>query len=445
MNRLSCWSTCLAFLILASRSSSALLSSKECTDDCPLLVHAYASSPIYTDIDSFTITTSITNLSPHTIKLLDDPRTVISSWATQSFKITKGTHRTYHSSSLSSPGISPLFRGVAVRFLPSSVLHSVNCPTVILAPRETVEVVHEVGKYYDFSQSGPGEYTFAPSDRFFKVVAPGFTAEPLRAKVIPALVFLPAGELRSYKPLSAWSLGGPRLSLPFLRDASTPFTKLDASESDAAPPPNQLDSRAAPSRPIPPSYATSSPNVNANANAGSSTTCSPSQLMQIKSAMRAGADLARKSADHLKVHRKGSDLQTTWYGSFSSDAHKNTLTAFNTLRDLFSVALSSSNFGGGKGPGPEFDCTTCTSPHTYAYVYPSQFPKIFICGLFWDSPATGPGSRADTLIHEGTHFDEVLGTRDTVYGEERCIDLARTDPGEAVWNADNHAFFSVNV
>ncbi|CAE6526718.1 unnamed protein product [Rhizoctonia solani] len=52
---------------------------------------------------------------------------------------------------------------------------------------------------------------------------------------------------------------------------------------------------------------------------------------------------------------------------------------------------------------------------------------------------------ADTIIHEGTHFTQVLGTDDYAYGQSACLSLASSNPTNAVYNADNHAFFSVNA
>ncbi|KAG9126741.1 hypothetical protein FRC07_002148, partial [Ceratobasidium sp. 392] len=51
------------------------------------------------------------------------------------------------------------------------------------------------------------------------------------------------------------------------------------------------------------------------------------------------------------------------------------------------------------------------------------------------APATGTSSKADTLIHEGTHFIQVLGTSDYAYGQARCLSLAESNPTNAIYNA----------
>uniref|UniRef100_A0A0W0FUJ8 Lysine-specific metallo-endopeptidase domain-containing protein n=1 Tax=Moniliophthora roreri TaxID=221103 RepID=A0A0W0FUJ8_MONRR len=64
----------------------------------------------------------------------------------------------------------------------------------------------------------------------------------------------------------------------------------------------------------------------------------------------------------------------------------------------------------------------------------SEILKVVICGTDTTS--------FSTIIHKGTHFPQVLGTDDYTYSESSCKSLARSNPTNAVYNADNHAFFS---
>lgn len=41
-----------------------------------------------------------------------------------------------------------------------------------------------------------------------------------------------------------------------------------------------------------------------------------------------------------------------------------------------------------------------------------------------------------TIVHEATHFRDVLGTRDHGYGVDYCQQFAREDPEKAVENAE---------
>ncbi|UJR18655.1 hypothetical protein I4U23_005563 [Adineta vaga] len=63
---------------------------------------------------------------------------------------------------------------------------------------------------------------------------------------------------------------------------------------------------------------------------------------------------------------------------------------------------------------------------------------IFICPAFWTA------SKAGTLIHEISHFNIVAGTKDNVYGQTGCKNLAIKNPTLAINNADSHAYFAEN-
>ena len=81
----------------------------------------------------------------------------------------------------------------------------------------------------------------------------------------------------------------------------------------------------------------------------------------------------------------------------------------------------------------------------YAYVYPSQPYKIYVCKAFWTAPAIGTDSKAGTLIHEMSHFSVVAGTQDYVYGQAGAKNLALSNPANARMNADNHEYFAENT
>lgn len=316
-------------------------------------------------IDSLQLTTSVVNTGDETITLLKDPRTPLSSWATNTFAVAN------------EDGATPAFTGVKVRYVPETAAALGGDQLTTLAPGEALEVSHEVGKYYNFTSAGEGSYTFEPVN-VFTVVAEDGTLSDIVAETTPATVSL-SGQLASSQPLASSSVGG-------------------ASEK------SKLSKRA--------SYYS----------------CTSTRQTQIASAITTAATYATKSATHLTSNPSGSTLQTTWYGTFASSRYSVTLSSFNTLK----TAPSSWTY----------DCT-CTEAGVYAYVYPDDYGYVYLCAYFWQAPATGSGSRADTIIHEGTHFPEVLGTDDWTYGESSCKSLAISNPAHAVDNADNHAFFSV--
>ncbi|KAL1740844.1 hypothetical protein HDZ31DRAFT_67522 [Schizophyllum fasciatum] len=321
------------------------------------------------DVSDLSVTTKIENTGDETLKLLIDPRSALSSWATNTFTVT-------HADS----GASVDFTGVKVRYTPEAAAQIADAITT-LAPGESIDVAHEVGRYYNFTSAGEGAFHFEPTNLFTAVEADGSLTE-LRAEVAPAAVRL-AGQLATSKALSPSSLGG---------------------AADARFAARGLHKRA--------QYTSS---------------CTSSYRSQTDAAISAASRLASNSISHLEANPSGSTLQTTWYGTFASSRYRATLSAFETL-----VSAPASW---------TYDCS-CTEAGTYAYVYPDSYGEVYLCSYFWQAPSTGSGSRADTIIHEGTHFPEVLGTDDVTYGESSCKALARSNPAQAVNNADNHAFFS---
>jgi len=123
----------------------------------------------------------------------------------------------------------------------------------------------------------------------------------------------------------------------------------------------------------------------------------------------------------------------TWFGACAD-------TRYSTVRNCLSSTITSlqKNY--------PVDCAgpSCTS-NTYAYVYPADSTHVvYVCPYFWRVP-TGNcvmDSQPGTLIHEHTHFNDVCGTRDVTYGQTNCKNLASSNPGSAVTNADNYCFYT---
>jgi len=82
-------------------------------------------------------------------------------------------------------------------------------------------------------------------------------------------------------------------------------------------------------------------------------------------------------------------------------------------------------------------------PNVYAYVYPSDRQHhIYFCGAFWPIKSIGGyDTKAGTILHELSHFDDLAGTDDWSYGVTPCKNLARTNPARAIANADNYEYF----
>jgi peptidyl-Lys metalloendopeptidase len=78
--------------------------------------------------------------------------------------------------------------------------------------------------------------------------------------------------------------------------------------------------------------------------------------------------------------------------------------------------------------------------HAYAHVYPNT-NTVNLDGKFWSAPRDGENSRAGTLVHETTHFNDAGGTDDHAYGPDKCRALAAQYPNKAQNNADNHEYW----
>lgn len=141
-------------------------------------------------------------------------------------------------------------------------------------------------------------------------------------------------------------------------------------------------------------------------------------------------DLREQLKSYLAAGKTGSRY-TWWFGTYSSSRYSTVRTHFNNIYS----ALSSQAY--------TFNCS-CSDSGTYAYVYPTQPYKVYLCGAFWSAPNTGTDSRAGTLVHETSHFNVVAATGDYGYGQTNAHNLAVSNPAKAITNADNHEYFTEN-
>ncbi|KAH9944017.1 peptidyl-Lys metalloendopeptidase [Epithele typhae] len=158
--------------------------------------------------------------------------------------------------------------------------------------------------------------------------------------------------------------------------------------------------------------------------------CSSSRQSSLVTAASSAQSYAASALSYLNSHTSSTTRYTTWFGTYTSSRH-------STVQSHFS------KISGGSYSSFTYDCT-CTDSGTYAYVYPSDYGHIYLCGAFWSAPNTGTDSRAGTLIHEASHFTANGGTDDYVYGQSSAKSLASSNPDHAVFNADNHEYFAEN-
>ena len=160
--------------------------------------------------------------------------------------------------------------------------------------------------------------------------------------------------------------------------------------------------------------------------------CSASQQASIATAVTNAGSYSSGADSYLATLSSAKPRYTTWFGSYSSAGRNTAKAHFAALKDAFATKPIT------------VDCK-CKKQNVYAYVYPTQPYKIYVCGAFWAAPATGTDSKAGTLVHEMSHFNVVASTDDWAYGQSAAKSLAISDPAKALDNADSHEYFAENT
>ena len=160
--------------------------------------------------------------------------------------------------------------------------------------------------------------------------------------------------------------------------------------------------------------------------------CSATQITGAANAVAQARTYSENGKNYLNAGTAG-PRYTTWFGAYTS-------ARYNTAKSHFAAidtAWDQSN------NSIIIDCS-CNQSY-YAYVYPTQPYRIYVCRAFWSAPNAGTDSRGGTLIHEMSHFNVVAGTDDHVYGQSGAKSLAISNPANALDNADNHEYFAENT
>ncbi len=171
--------------------------------------------------------------------------------------------------------------------------------------------------------------------------------------------------------------------------------------------------------------------ANAKSSIAYSGSCSASQKSTLTSAVSAASSMANNSVSYLNGISGSTPRFTTWFGSATSSALSEIRADYAKIKD----ALDNKPL--------VLDCS-CKQSY-YAYVYPTQPYKVYLCRAFWTAPLTGTDSKGGTLIHELSHFNVIAGTQDNAYGQSAAKALAISNPQQARDNADSHEYFSENT
>ncbi|WP_448546565.1 M35 family metallo-endopeptidase [Thalassotalea fusca] len=161
--------------------------------------------------------------------------------------------------------------------------------------------------------------------------------------------------------------------------------------------------------------------------------CSNSQQTEILSALNSADVMANDAVSYFNSHSANnvSARYQTWFGQATSSRYNTAKSNFAAINDAIDNQAKT------------FDCS-CKKSY-FAYVYPNQPYKVYLCRAFWSANETGTDSRAGTIIHELSHFNVVAGTDDVVYGQSGAKSLAISNPDQALTNADSHEYFAENT
>ncbi len=163
------------------------------------------------------------------------------------------------------------------------------------------------------------------------------------------------------------------------------------------------------------------------------TNCSSSQQSGVTTAVNGAKTYSTGAKNYLlgKTYSTVGPRYTSWFGAKNSSRFNTTKSHYTSIENAFLTKPV------------VVDCG-CTENY-YAYVYPTQPYKIYVCNAFWSAPNTGTDSRAGTLVHEMSHFNIVASTDDWAYGQTACRSLATSNAKKAVDNADSHEYFAENT
>jgi peptidyl-Lys metalloendopeptidase len=157
--------------------------------------------------------------------------------------------------------------------------------------------------------------------------------------------------------------------------------------------------------------------------------CSNPQQQSVTEAFKAAQAMAQEAGGYLQGTQ--GPRYSGWFGAVDATRTATVTRHFTAIGEAFA------------GKPVTVDCG-CREDY-YAYVYPNQPYKIYVCNAFWSAPMTGTDSKGGTLVHEMSHFTVVAGTGDWAYGHEAAAALAVGNPERAIDNADSHEYFGENT
>ncbi|KAI8177398.1 Peptidyl-Lys metalloendopeptidase [Colletotrichum sp. SAR 10_66] len=138
-------------------------------------------------------------------------------------------------------------------------------------------------------------------------------------------------------------------------------------------------------------------------------------IATLEAAIERATNKSYAAIDHLEANPNGSDIQTTWYGTFSTERYNRVLTAFKKFAPDLATTF-------------RYDCS-CTSSVVFATIG-GTYGDVKICSVYFNEELLPPTGR------HRNQWEDVLGTTDYGYGVDYCKQFALEDPEKAVKNAE---------
>ncbi|KAJ6514614.1 peptidyl-Lys metalloendopeptidase [Mycena vulgaris] len=105
-------------------------------------------------VGALQVVATLVNTGSVELKLLNDPRTVLHTFETDTFAIADAA------------GNSPSFKGAVVKYVPERVVAAnKDSSFTVLAPGASVEITHDLSKAYNFTASGEATYDIIASNK----------------------------------------------------------------------------------------------------------------------------------------------------------------------------------------------------------------------------------------------------------------------------------------
>ncbi|CAE6381976.1 unnamed protein product [Rhizoctonia solani] len=147
---------------MKSAVTAALLSAVA-VSAAPGLVLDVSGPSSVVDVNGLTVKTVLKNIGTESLKLLNDPRTILSKAPTDTFSITSDASTQ-----------TPKFTGIKLKYVPATAAAKArDADFTVLAPGQSIEVDHTLAGVYNFTSAGEGAYKFAAKSVFNYVDASG--------------------------------------------------------------------------------------------------------------------------------------------------------------------------------------------------------------------------------------------------------------------------------